>query len=130
MITKAVATNIQALSPLLGVGGAAAAAPAAAAGTAVGAAGAAAGALASVAWASNIGVDESVGSIDAARQGATTPASAPATTSNANNRFISFPLERVCAGFAGAYAHDLFETRYEDLPVADLARVGRLFDRF
>src|SRR6516225_8914478 len=43
-----------------------------------------------------------------------------------------FPLflERIRAGLAGANAHDLFEIRDEDLPVADLAGVGGLLDRF
>src|SRR4029079_7547103 len=55
--------------------------------------------------------------------------SAPMTATNANNRFMMFPLERIGTGLAGPDAHDLFELENEDLPVADLAGVGRLFDR-
>src|SRR5664279_237175 len=40
-----------------------------------------------------------------------------------------FPLQRVCAGFTGANAHDLFKVEDENLSVADLPGVGGLFDR-
>src|SRR5262252_5998481 len=109
MSTSAVEVSIQATSPLLGVGaGAAAAAGAAAGAAAAGAAGAA--------------------GLSCANVGTARPAT-PSRARMARSFFIVISSECLRTGLAGADSNDLLEIEDEDLPVADLARVGRLLDR-
>src|SRR5258706_3415622 len=115
--TKAVEVNIQATSPLFGVGAGAAAASGAFAASAAGA-----GAASFFCSAAGACARDSVGATTAPRANAATDAS---TTIHF---FILFPLlirlERFFAGLAGADAHDLFEVVDEYLSVADLAGTG------
>src|SRR3972149_5414409 len=43
--------------------------------------------------------------------------------------FIVFSLDCSGVGFAGAYAHDLFQVENENLAIADLAGIGGFLDR-
>src|SRR5262249_18448424 len=127
----AVEVSIHAMSPLLGVGGGAAAGAAAAA-----AAGAAAGAAG--AWAPAAAGAEAAGAAGAASGflscASAIPVKARAAVSaiEVKRRFIVVSplfLECVGAGLAGADADDLLEVEDEDLSVADLSGVGALLDR-
>src|SRR6185369_14897464 len=122
MMTSAVATSIQATSPLLGTGadaaGAAADAASAAPEAAVVAAGAVADAASDAAWAN--------------APPAPTNMSRPKRKASRSLFMVLFLYgsERVLAGLAGPDADDLLERRDEDLSVADLAGAGSGFDRF
>src|SRR5947209_848407 len=133
MMTNAVATIIQATSPLLATGAGAAdagvaaadAASAGAAGAAVAAAGAAIAALAAA----------GSGAASAASADPAKPAAARPRAKVAMSFFMMcigvgcMGSERVLAGLAGADAHDLLEGRDEHLAVADLASAGGVLDR-
>src|SRR5882757_10022539 len=110
--TRAVEVNIQATSPLFGVGAGAAAAAGAASG-ALAASAAAAGAASFFCSAAGACARDTVG--------ATAPrANAATDASTTIHFFIRFPsslrLERFFAGLAGSDAHDLFEVVNEDFP--------------
>src|SRR6266853_2661658 len=122
--TKAVEVNIQATSPLFGVGAGAAAADAVSGALAASADGAAAVSF----------FCSAAGACARDTVGATAPRANAATDASAMIHFFivffSSPgLERFFAGLAGADAHDLLEVVDEYLAVADLAGTGRTFDR-
>src|SRR6185437_5258010 len=138
--TSAVDVSIQAVSPLLilstptscgevGAGGAAAGAAAAAGAPASAFAGSALLSAAAGAAAGAVAAGGVVAALLSCANTAPPAQSAPMTASNANDRFMMFPLERIGTGLAGPDAHDLFELENEDLAVADLAGVGVFFDR-
>src|SRR5574338_436351 len=116
MMTKALATISQALSPLLGTGvGAAASAAGASAATA------AAGAVAVAAGASTAGLSSAHAPLD--------KPTAHAVSRMAKSFFMmQLPLQGIGAGFPGADADGLFQIEHEDLAVTDLAGAGGLFD--
>src|SRR5580765_2364678 len=122
MMTSAVATIIQATSPLLATGVEAAAEAASAAEApepaAIGAAAAAAEAASEAAWANALSPKASANRLrtKAMRSLFMACCSVPAS-------------EGVLAGLAGADANDLLQRRDEDLAVADLAGTGRGLDR-
>src|SRR5687768_8628905 len=107
MMTSAVHTSIQAVSPLLGVG---------------------AGLASSFFTSAAAGLSGAAAGLSCARV-APAKASDNATARNAQSLFIAFSLERRRIGLAGADADDLLEIEDENLAVADLAGVGRLLDR-
>jgi len=118
------------MSPLFGVGaGAAVAAGALAEGAAAGAAGVAACAGVAAGAGAGVAAGAGAGALSCPNAGATN-ANAPNIAIIAKIFFIDIPLERVGAGLAGANAYDLQKIEDENLAVADLARVGGLFDRF